>query len=79
MSRTQMRVMIIWKNEIIYWKSELTGILVGNFIRIAADSSSGDPRKVKKFSRKNDPSLRHGKVKCAILSRLTIAIDGAIN
>lgn len=33
-------------------KIELTGIFVGNFIRIAADSSSGEPKKVKNFSKK---------------------------
>lgn len=32
---------------------ELTGIFVGNFIRMAADSSSGDPRNVKNLSKKN--------------------------
>lgn len=31
---------------------ELTGIFVGNFIRMAADSSSGDPRNVKNLSKK---------------------------
>lgn len=46
------------ENKIVHQKNELTGIFVGNFIRMAADSSSGDPRNVKNFSKKNSSSLR---------------------